>query len=141
MAGQGIVAEVFNFSQIAGYDTGGTVHLVIDNQIGFTTNPTASRSSTYCSDVALMVQSPIFHVNGGDPEACVRMTQLAYDYRQRFHRDVVLHMVCYRKWGHNEGDDPSYTQPIMYRKICAHIAGGGELCGVSARTRGHCFRG
>ena len=90
MSGQGIVAEVLNYSEIDGYDTGGTVHLVIDNQIGFTTNPTASRSSTYCSDVALMVQSPIFHVNGGDPEACVRMTQLAYDYRQRFHRDVVL---------------------------------------------------
>jgi 2-oxoglutarate dehydrogenase E1 component len=120
MIGQGIVAETINLSRIPGYDTGGTIHLVINNQIGFTTNPEAGRSATYCSDIALMVQAPVFHVNGDDPEACVRATQLAYEYRQRFHKDVVLDMICYRKYGHNESDDPSYTQPILYRKIREH---------------------
>ncbi|HTB13725.1 MAG TPA: multifunctional oxoglutarate decarboxylase/oxoglutarate dehydrogenase thiamine pyrophosphate-binding subunit/dihydrolipoyllysine-residue succinyltransferase subunit [Bryobacteraceae bacterium] len=119
MAGQGIVAEAFNYSKIPGYDTGGTIHLVINNQIGFTTTASAARSSTYCSDVALSVQAPVFHVNGNDPEACVRATQISSDYRQRFHRDVVIDLICYRKNGHNEGDDPSYTQPVMYRKIKA----------------------
>ena len=119
MAGQGIVAETLNFSQIEGYNTGGTIHIVINNQIGFTTAPAASRSSEYASDVALMVSAPVFHVNGNDPDVCLRAMQLAYDYRQRFHRDVVIDMLCYRKHGHNEADDASYTQPVMARKIAA----------------------
>ncbi|MEO3744350.1 multifunctional oxoglutarate decarboxylase/oxoglutarate dehydrogenase thiamine pyrophosphate-binding subunit/dihydrolipoyllysine-residue succinyltransferase subunit [Plantactinospora sp. B5E13] len=116
-AGQGVVAETLNLSQLRGYRTGGTVHVVVNNQVGFTTAPEYSRSSLYSSDVARMIQAPIFHVNGDDPEAVVRVARLAFEYRQTFNKDVVIDMVCYRRRGHNEGDDPAMSNPLMYKII------------------------
>ncbi|MBN9021071.1 MAG: 2-oxoglutarate dehydrogenase E1 component, partial [Rhizobiales bacterium] len=119
-AGQGVVAECFGLSGLRGHRTAGSIHFIINNQIGFTTNPRFSRSSPYPSDIAKMVEAPIFHVNGDDPEAVVYAAKIAAEYRQKFHKPVVIDMFCYRRFGHNEGDEPAFTQPLMYRKIADH---------------------
>ena len=118
-AGQGINAETLQLSQLPGYRTGGTIHIVVNNQVGFTTSPHSSRTSRYSTDVAKLIEAPVLHVNGDDPEACVRVARMAFEYRQAFNKDIVIDMVCYRRRGHNEGDEPSFTQPLMYKLIDA----------------------
>ncbi|MFM7156887.1 MAG: thiamine pyrophosphate-dependent enzyme, partial [Bacteroidota bacterium] len=120
-AGQGVVPETLNLSRLTGYKTGGTIHVIINNQIGFTTSPDDGRSTPYASDIAKMLQVPIIHVNGDDPEAVRIAAMFAFEYRQKFNDDVIVDLFCYRKYGHNETDEPSYTQPLLYKKIKAQI--------------------
>ena len=120
LAGQGVVYEVIQMANLKGFKTGGTVHIVINNQVGFTTNYIDARSSTYCTDVGKVTLSPVFHVNGDDVEAVVHTLEIAIEYRQKFHKDVFIDLLCYRKYGHNEGDEPRFTQPLLYKIISKH---------------------
>ncbi len=119
-AGQGVVAECFAMSGLPGHNTGGTIHIIVNNQIGFTTSPRFARSSPYPSDLGKVVDAPILHCNGDDPESVVHCAKIAIEFRQKFNKDVVIDMICYRRFGHNEGDEPSFTQPLMYKKIRQH---------------------
>ena len=134
-AGQGVVAECFGFSGLKGHRTGGSIHFIVNNQIGFTTYPRYSRSSPYPSDVAKMIEAPIFHVNGDDPEAVVHAAKIATEFRQKFQKPVVIDMFCYRRFGHNEGDEPSFTQPLMYKKIRSHPTDARDLQQEAGRRR------
>ena len=120
LAGQGVVYEVIQMANLKGFKTGGTVHIVINNQVGFTTNYIDARSSTYCTDVGKVTLSPVFHVNGDDVEAVVHTLEIAIEYRQKFNKDVFIDLLCYRKYGHNEGDEPRFTQPLLYKIISKH---------------------
>ena len=120
VAGQGVVYEVVQMSELEGYKTGGTIHLVINNQVGFTTNYLDGRSSTYCTDVGKVTKAPIWHVNGDDVEGLVHVIRMAIEYRQMFHTDVFIDILAYRKYGHNEGDEPRFTQPTLYKAIARH---------------------
>ncbi len=134
-AGQGVVAECFGLSELKGYRTGGSIHFIVNNQIGFTTYPRYSRSSPYPSDVAKMIEAPIFHVNGDDPEAVVYAAKVATEFRQKFHKPVVIDMFCYRRFGHNEGDEPAFTQPLMYKTITRASDDAGDLRQAAGRRR------